>query len=641
MGATVISQYLHRPNNTELGLGNTHETYLLVNSNFDLSLIFPPSIEVSVTDSNSGKSYPLKAALGSEFRINQMGPIYRDYAFAPGDEITFTAIQKNGNTSIYFTVNNFKRVVLTVDKKGAEVTNIDRLNAFQTAERKYQFDYEDRGNKCSAVIEFKEAKKKRADSPKETDFYSILIDGAPIPAGTYYITLGENITLTSLPKSTFNTVELNDSCDGGIIAPLYINSFTSDVYKKETELLLNKKNLVLTGAPGTGKTFAAKQIAATIVSHGERTWEQLTDEDKKRVGFTQFHPSYDYTDFVEGLRPDSKSNFVRTDGIFKSFCKRACDVSIIFNECYEQILEELEFGKLTLETDSKSIICRDGKLLVRSKDGRPAGEEKKSISVDKLLTLYKYCVSNSINESNFLSKEQATLILMDSGMETYSADSYLLLVLKELLQRSEKRISNNKVADNYVFIIDEINRGELSKIFGELFYSIEPDYRGEAGRVTTQYANMIPADDVFAQGFYIPENVFILGTMNDVDRGVEAMDFAIRRRFAWHEVTAEESAKRMGIIGEAKAKMDAINEIIKNDLGSAYCIGGSYFRGYNKEGQESTWENHLHGIIYEYYRGEPKVDDKVKLLRDTFFSAKENENNESTDHGSNKEEYNN
>ena len=435
--------------------------------------------------------------------------------------------------------------------------------------------------------------------------------------------------------------ELNDSCDGGIIAPLYINSFTSEVYKKETELLLNKKNLVLTGAPGTGKTFAAKQIAATIVSHGERTWEQLTDEDKKRVGFTQFHPSYDYTDFVEGLRPDSKSNFVRTDGIFKSFCKRACDVSIIFNECYEQILEELEFGKLTLETDSKSIICRDGKLLVRSKDGRPAGEEKKSISVDKLLTLYKYCVSNSINESNFLSKEQATLILMDSGMETYSADSYLLLVLKELLQRSEKRISNNKVADNYVFIIDEINRGELSKIFGELFYSIEPDYRGEAGRVTTQYANMIPADDVFAQGFYIPENVFILGTMNDVDRGVEAMDFAIRRRFAWHEVTAEESAKRMGIIGEAKAKMDAINKIIKNDLGSAYCIGGSYFRGYNKEGQESTWENHLHGIIYEYYRGEPKVDDKVKLLRDTFFSAKENENNEPTDHGSNKEEYNN
>ena len=102
-----------------------------------------------------------------------------------------------------------------------------------------------------------------------------------------------------------------------------------------------------------------------------------------------------------------------------------------------------------------------------------------------------------------------------------------------------------------------------------------------------------------------------------------------------------ESAKRMGIIGEAKAKMDAINEIIKNDLGSAYCIGGSYFRGYNKEGQESTWENHLHGIIYEYYRGEPKVDDKVELLRDTFFSAKENENNEPTDHGSNKEEYNN
>ena len=640
MGATVISQYLHRPNNTELGLGSTHETYLLVNSNFDLSSIFPPSLEVNVTDSNSGKSYPLKAAFGSEFRINQMGPIYRDYGVVPGDEITFTSIQKNGKTSIYFTVSNYSRVVLTADKKGVEVANIDRLNAFQTADRKYQFDYEDRGTRCSAIIEFKESKKKRADSPKETDFYSVSIDGAPIPAGTYYITFGESITMTSLPKSTFNTVELNDS-NSDCIAPLSVNTFTCEDYREETDLLLNKKNLVLTGAPGTGKTFAAKQIAAAIVSNGEKTWEQLTDEDKKRVGFTQFHPSYDYTDFVEGLRPDSNSNFVRTDGIFKSFCKRACDVEIIFKECYEQILEELEFGKLTLETDSKSIICRDGKLLVRSKDGRPAGEEKKSVSVDKLLTLYKYCVSNSVNESNFLSKEQATLILMDSGMETYSADSYLLLVLKELLQRSEKRISNKTVADNYVFIIDEINRGELSKIFGELFYSIEPDYRGEVGRVTTQYANMIKADDVFAKGFYIPENVYILGTMNDVDRGVEAMDFAIRRRFAWHEVTAEESAKRMGIVGEAKAKMDAINEIIKSDLGSAYCIGGSYFRGYNRDGMKTTWENHLHGIIFEYYRGEPKVDEKVKLLRDAFFEANVDDNNESTEHDSNTEEYNN
>ena len=397
----------------------------------------------------------------------------------------------------------------------------------------------------------------------------------------------------------------------------------ADLYKKEIELLLKKKNLVLTGAPGTGKTFAAKQIAALIVSNGQRMWEQLTSEDRKRIGFTQFHPSYDYTDFVEGLRPDEKSNFVRTDGIFKDFCKKACDVEVVFKETYDQILLDVESGDLILETDSKSIICKDGKFLVRSKDGRPAGEEKKSISKDKLLALYKHCVANSIDAKSSLTKDDATKILQNNGQETYFADSYLLLVLKELLQRSASRVSDNEVTDPYVFIIDEINRGELSKIFGELFYSIEPEYRGKEGRVTTQYANMLDDKDIFAGGFYIPKNVLILGTMNDVDRGVEAMDFAIRRRFAWHEVTADESASRMGVKGDALAKMNAINEIIKKDLGRAYCIGGSYFRKFDKEGAESTWENHLYGILYEYYRGEPRVDDKVEDIRIAFFAAKE------------------
>lgn len=402
-----------------------------------------------------------------------------------------------------------------------------------------------------------------------------------------------------------------------------LNTQQASTYKKEIELLLSKKNLVLTGAPGTGKTYTAKQIASLIVSNGQRTWDQLTAEDRNKIGFTQFHPSYDYTDFVEGLRPDEKSTFVRTDGIFKAFCKRACDVEVVFNETYENILSDIDSGTLTLETDSKSVVCKDGKLLVRSKDGRPAGEEKKSISVDKLLALYKYCVANSIGANDTLTKDDATQILVNNDQQTYSADSYLLLVLKEILKRSSSRLNDSEVKDPYVFVIDEINRGELSKIFGELFYSIEPEYRGKEGCVMTQYANMIDDKDVFAGGFFIPKNVYILGTMNDVDRGVEAMDFAIRRRFAWHEVTADKSASRMGVKGDALAKMNAINDIIKKDLGRAYCIGGSYFRKFDEEGAESTWENHLYGILYEYYRGEPRVDEKVEDIRIAFFAAKE------------------
>ena len=210
MGTTVISQYIHRPNTTELGLGNTHETYLLVGTNFDLSSIFTPGVEVNVIDSRSGKTYALKAASGSEFRINQMGPIYKDYQVAPGDEIAFTAIKRGKTTHIFFTVNKFERVIFYVDKKGVEINNIEKLEAYTIGEREYRVNYSERGNTITADIKFKEAKKKRADSPNDTDFYEVSLNGTPISAGTHFLTLGEINTLSALPKSIFNTIEVND-----------------------------------------------------------------------------------------------------------------------------------------------------------------------------------------------------------------------------------------------------------------------------------------------------------------------------------------------------------------------------------------------------------------------------------------------
>ena len=117
--------------------------------------------------------------------------------------------------------------------------------------------------------------------------------------------------------------------------------------------------------------------------------------------------------------------------------------------------------------------------------------------------------------------------------------------LKDYIDKT-KNIQNTE--KKFVFIIDEINRGEISKIFGELFYSIEPAYRRASGRVQTQYSNLIPGDDIFKDGFYVPENVFIIGTMNDIDRSVESFDFAMRRRFAWREISAKESKLMFGQI---------------------------------------------------------------------------------------------
>lgn len=182
----------------------------------------------------------------------------------------------------------------------------------------------------------------------------------------------------------------------------------------------------------------------------------------------------------------------------------------------------------------------------------------------------------------------------------------------------------------YVFIIDEINRGELSKIFGELFFSIDPGYRGEKGRVATQYQNLVENADAFEDGFYIPENVYIIGTMNDIDRSVESMDFAIRRRFTWYEVTASESADNMGLKDDAKNRMERVNKKLK-ELGfsEAYSVGGAYFMDLNEEKSSADflWEHRLKGLLFEYLRGMDKAEYKLGELKNAYYGRKAENNN--------------
>lgn len=183
----------------------------------------------------------------------------------------------------------------------------------------------------------------------------------------------------------------------------------------------------------------------------------------------------------------------------------------------------------------------------------------------------------------------------------------------------------------FVFIIDEINRGEASKIFGELFYAIDPGYRGKTDvRVNTQYQNLIPESDVFADGFYVPENVYIIGTMNDIDRSVESMDFAMRRRFTWKEVTPTETQSMLETLpcaDEAKKTMNRLNEEIANTdgLGTAYMIGPAYFLKLGNNGGDflRLWNMNIAPLLKEYLRGFRKSDDILKKFSKAYFNSEE------------------
>ena len=345
-------------------------------------------------------------------------------------------------------------------------------------------------------------------TPKQSTILQTIHDKTEMVIGN----TDENTLVNTICQ--YITSHEDDYLENGIALGIYecIKKKNMNIYNN---LILKNYNLILTGAPGTGKTYLAKEIAKSLSGNN---YEMV-----------QFHPSYDYSDFVEGLRPVKNAKgeigFERKDGVFKSLCKKAL-----------------------------------------------------------------------VDYNNAENKDEAP---------------------------------------KYVFIIDEINRGEMSKIFGELFFSIDSGYRGIEGAIKTQYANLNDEPNEFDKAlgytnqsdkenfghFFVPKNVYIIGTMNDIDRSVESMDFAMRRRFAFREITALSRIDMWeGKIDNTDAvynRMVNMNEAIVNvpGLNSAYHIGPSYFlklKDYNNDFSQ-LWDNHIKGVVYEYLRGMPDAD---KLLED-------------------------
>lgn len=476
---------------------------------------------------------------------------------------------------------------------------------------------------------------------------------------------------------------------------------TENWYDGITEMLKRRKNIVLYGAPGTGKTHSIPEIAVRLCDNSDcsdysreelmKRYEQLKHE--KRIAFTTFHQSMDYEDWIEGLKPVCDNNQVIYDiekGIFKQLCEDAerpivkdkhigiADDAVVWkvslsgtgdNEVRTECMENShirigwdDYGPVISEETNWSIYNGEGKRIVSAfvydmKVGDVIMSCYSNQTIDAIGIVtgdYEYVDSfihyKRVRKVNWILKGiNENIVELNDGKTmtlgtVYRLNAITLDKVKSILEKYEKP---STMADNnqpYIMVIDELNRGNVSKVFGELITLLETDKRKgqkNAESVILPYSK---------KPFMIPNNVFIIATMNTADRSLGTLDYAIRRRFAFvackpyalseeeakgfdEELFKEVSSLFISNYSEyEESEWDQSFKLVPSDtLSSEYYpedvwIGQSYFIMTDDDGLDITGDRLLYEIIpllEEYVQDGVLTEDANETIERLYQKAVE------------------
>lgn len=407
------------------------------------------------------------------------------------------------------------------------------------------------------------------DSGKFNQVFSWLISEGIIrayPAEEDQDWYSKNTFLMKIIKDEFRDELLDNTTDD-----FYLSQFVWVLYENLSNPFSLKKQIVKYGAPGTGKTYQARQQTSLLFDIWKEEFAPNSSiTHGSQIELVQFHPSFSYEDFMEGLRPvldgNGTAQLTLQNGVFKKFCQNA--------------------GKWEID------VCSLG-----------LDRDWESITLDELRP-YREKLSGAHWKYIFEISDTSKLV--------------------------------SDAVPPFFFIIDEINRAELSRVFGELMYCLE--YRGIKGRVKTQYANlnndftgMLQTEQGFL--FFIPTNVYLIGTMNTIDRSVESFDFALRRRFRWEEVTPDIGLLRYHLNQFCKTwlpladNLEQLNTQIALEplLGHDYQIGHAYLMNMKyatsltaAEARERVWDDCIRPLLQEYLRGTGKEAELIGSFGKSF-----------------------